>query len=108
MLTNFTVSEAEALGYLCRGNVAMNFILRLFWHLSDESGAYCIGAPLGIAEIGRTNPEVFEGFKNRFVSLIDDWEVEKKYVVIGTCRLAEIIKDAYPNPAEKIREKWSE
>ena len=84
-----------------------NFILRLFWHLSDESGAYCIGAPLGIAEIGRTNPEVFEGFKNRF-ALIDDWEVEKKYVVIGTCRLAEIIKDAYPNPAEKIREKWSE
>jgi len=51
---------AEALGYLCRGQTAKNFILRLFWHLSDESGAYCVGAPIGIAEIGRANPEAFE------------------------------------------------
>lgn len=51
------------------GERARNYILRLFWHLSDESGAYCIGAPLGIAEIGRNNPEEFEGFKNKYVSL---------------------------------------
>jgi len=95
---------AEALGHLCRGNVARNFILRLFWHLSDESGAYCVGAPIGIAEIGRTNPDVFEGFKNKYVSLIDDWEVERKYVVYGIGRLAEVVRDAYPDPAEKIRE----
>ena len=95
---------AEALGHLCKGNVARNFILRLFWHLSDESGAYCIGAPLGIAEIGRNNPGVFEGFKNKFVSLIDDWEVEKKYVVYGIGRTAKIVRDAYPNPLEKLKE----
>jgi len=95
---------AEALGYLCRGKTARNFILRLFWHLSDESGAYCIGAPLGIAEIGRTNPDVFEGFKNKFVSLIDDWEVERKYVVYGMGRVAHLIQDTYPDSREKIAE----
>ncbi len=95
---------AEALGYLCRGKTARNFILRLFWHLSDESGAYCIGAPLGIAEIGRTNPDVFEGFKNKFVSLIDDWEVERKYVVYGMGRVAHLIQDTYPDSKEKIAE----
>lgn len=96
---------AEALGYLCRGERAKNYILRLFWHLSDESGAYCIGAPLGIAEIGKTNPDVFETFKNKFVSLLDDWEVERKYVAYGVGRTAEVIKDAYPDPVEKLKEK---
>ncbi len=95
---------AEALGYLCKGQTAKNFILRLFWHLSDESGAYCVGAPLGIAEIGRTNPDVFEGFKNKFVSLMDDWEVEKKYVIYGIGRISHIVADAYPNPVKKIKE----
>ncbi len=93
---------SEALGALCRGKVARNFILRLFWHLSDESGAYCIAAPLGIAEIGRTNPNVFEGFKNKFVSLLDDWEVERKYVAYGIYRLGKIVEDSYPNPVEKL------
>ncbi len=99
---------AEALGQLCRGKKARNFILRLFWHLSDESGAYCIGAPLGIAEIGRNNPEEFEGFKNKFVSLLDDWEVERRYVAYGIGRTAKIIKDAYPDPVEKLLEKIDE
>ncbi|MDI3498475.1 MAG: hypothetical protein PWQ40_1844, partial [Archaeoglobus sp.] len=35
---------AEVLGRKVKGEEARNFILRLFWHLSDESGAYCIGA----------------------------------------------------------------
>jgi|GEM_PF-515932 hypothetical protein len=99
---------AEALGYLCKGDVARNFILRLFWHLNDESGAYCIGAPLGIAEIGRANPEVFESFKNKFVSLLDDWEVERKYVAYGIGRTAHIVKSAYPDPVEKLSEKIEE
>jgi hypothetical protein len=99
---------AETLGRKVKGEEARNFILRLFWHLSDESGAYCIGAPLGIAEIGRNNPEVFEGFKNKYVSLLDDWEVERKYVAFGIGRTAEIVKDAYPNPVEKLREKIKE
>ena len=43
---------AEALGYLCKVRTARNFILLLFWLLSDELGAYCISVPLGIAEIG--------------------------------------------------------
>jgi len=99
---------AEALGYLCRGEKAREIILRLFWHLSDESGGYCIGAPLGIAEIGRSNPKIFEGFKNKFVSLLDDWEVERKYVAYGIGITAEIVRDAYPNPADKLREKIEE
>ncbi len=99
---------AEALGYLCRGVKAREYILRLFWHLSDESGAYCIGAPLAIAEIGRNNPMQFEGFKNKFVSLLDNWEVERKYVAYGIGRTAEIIKDAYPNPCDKLFEKIEE
>lgn len=99
---------AEALGRICRGKTARNYILRLFWHLNDESGAYCIGAPLGIAEIGRNNPEVFEGFKNKYVSLLDDWEVERKYVAYGIGRTAETVKNAYPDPVEKLKEKMEE
>jgi len=99
---------AEALGYLCRGEKARNYILRLFWHLSDESGAYCVGAPLGIAEIGLNNPEVFEGFKNKFVSLLDDWEVERKYVAYGIARTAHLVKDAYPDPVKKLLEVLEE
>ncbi len=99
---------AEAMGYLLRGEKAREFILRLFWHLSDESGAYCIGAPLAIAEIGRTNPEVFDGFKNKYVSLLDNWEVERKYVAYGIGRTAEIVALAYPNPVKKLLEKIHE
>jgi len=99
---------AEVLGRKVKGEEARNLILRLFWHLNDENGAYCVGAPLGIAEIGRNNPDVFEGFKNKYVSLLDDWEVERKYVAYGIGRLAEIVKDAYPNPVKKLREKINE
>ncbi len=99
---------AEALGYLCRGEKARNYILRLFWHLSDESGAYCIGAPLGIAEIGLNNPEVFDSFKNKYVSLLDDWEVERKYVAYGIGKTAHLVRNAYPNPIDKLTEKLNE
>ena len=99
---------AEALGYLCRNHVARNYILRLFWHLNDESGGYCIGAPLGIAEIGKTNPRVFETFKNKFVSLLDNWEVERKYVAYGIGRTAYVVKNAYPDPVDKLSEKVNE
>ena len=99
---------AEIPGRKVKGEKARNLTLRLFWHLNDESGAYCVGAPLGIAEIGRNNPDVFEGFKNKYVFLLDDWEVERKYVAYGIGRLAEIAKDAYPNPVKKLREKIDE
>ncbi len=99
---------AEALGYLCRGRKAREFMLRLFWHLSDESGAYCIGAPLGIAEIGRNDPKEFETFKNKFVSLLDNWEIKRKYVAYGIGRLAGILDDAYPNPVKKLLEVMEE
>ncbi len=99
---------AERLGEVCKGKKAKNYILRLFWLLNDESGSYCEAAPIAIAEIGRNNPEVFETFKNKYVSLLDDWEVERKYVAYGIGRLADIIADAYPDPVEKLREKIEE
>ena len=71
----------------------METIHRLFWHLSDESSGYRVGAPLGIAEIGKSNPEIFEGFKNKFISLLDDWEVERKYVSYGIGITADIIRN---------------
>lgn len=80
--------SAEALGILCKGDLAYNYLLRLFWHLSDESGAYCIGAPLAIAEIGLRNPEVFEGFKMKFLYLLENEEVERSYVAYGILRNA--------------------
>ncbi|MEM3506000.1 MAG: hypothetical protein QW532_07210 [Archaeoglobaceae archaeon] len=84
--------SAEALGVLCRGNLAYNYLLRLFWHLSDESGAYCIGAPLAIAEIGLRNPEIFESFKFKFLYLLENEEVEKCYVAYGILRNANTYK----------------
>ncbi len=85
--------SAEALGVLCRGDVAYNYILRLFWHLSDESGAYCIGAPLAIAEIGFRNPEVFEGFKLKYLYLLENEEIERSYVAYGILRNAKVYED---------------
>lgn len=81
---------AEALGSLCRGNSAYNYLLRFFWHLSDESGAYCVGAPLAIAEIAFRNLEVFEGFKMKFLYLLENEEVERSYVAYGILRNARI------------------
>ena len=82
---------AEALGILAKSN-ARNYILRLFWLLSDESGAYCIGAPLAIAEIGRNNPDIFQSFKLKFLYLLENEEVERSYVVYGIFRNSEIYK----------------
>ncbi|MFN3383971.1 MAG: hypothetical protein ACK401_03635 [Archaeoglobaceae archaeon] len=82
--------SAEALGVLCKGDVAYNYILRLFWHLSDESGAYCIGAPLAIAEIGLRNPNIFEGFKLKYLYLLDNEEIERSYVAYGILRSAKV------------------
>lgn len=82
--------SAEALGVLCKGSLAYNYLLRLFWHLSDESGAYCVGAPLAIAEIGLRNPEVFESFKMKFLYLLENEEVERSYVAYGILRNAKI------------------
>lgn len=84
---------AEALAVLCPKSNARNYILRLFWLLSDESGAYCIGSPLGIAEIGRKNPDIFESFKIKFLYLLENEEVERSYVAYGILRNAEIYFD---------------
>jgi hypothetical protein len=101
---------AEALGYVCGlieqgGEVEFvrGILRRLFWHLSDESGAYCRGAPLGIGEIGRRCPLAFEGFKNMLVSLLENDEIEVEYVIyaIGVCGRS--IKSAYPSPVEELK-----
>jgi hypothetical protein len=63
---------------------------------------------LGIAEIGRNNLKEFEGFKNRYVSLLENWEVERRYVAYGIGRTAEIVRDAYPNPVELLLEVLEE
>ncbi|AEA46662.1 DVU0298 family protein [Archaeoglobus veneficus] len=99
---------AEALGIVCK-NIAESdeehvrkILRRLFWSLNDESGSYCVGAPLGIGEIGRNAPHPFEGFKNMLVSLVDNWEVELKYVIYAIGRAASSVKDSYPDPIEKL------
>lgn len=86
--------SAEAIGTLCKGSVAYNYLLRLFWHLSDESGAYCVGAPLAIAEIGLRNLEIFEGFKLKFLYLLDNEEIERSYVAYGIYRNANAYKNS--------------
>lgn len=100
---------SEVLGKICKGEKAYNYIQRLFWHLSDESGAYCVGAPLGIAEIGRENPKIFESFKLKYLYLIENEEVEKSYVAYGIYRNAEIYKSTEATAVleEKIK-KYSE
>ena len=104
-----TFRAAEALGIVCSKiekydeEFVKNILRRLFWHLNDESGAYCKGAPLAIGEIGRNAPRAFEGFKNMTVSLLDNEEVEKKYVIYAIGRAAKNLKDAYPNPVEKLK-----
>ncbi|MCD6493997.1 MAG: hypothetical protein J7K36_09450 [Archaeoglobaceae archaeon] len=100
---------SEALGIVCGRldekdtEYVRNVLRKLFWHLNDESGAYCKGAPLAIGEIGRNAKRAFENFKNMTVSLLDNGEVEKKYVIYAIGRAAENIKDAYPNPIEKLK-----
>ncbi|MFP3909530.1 MAG: DVU0298 family protein [Archaeoglobaceae archaeon] len=103
----FIYRGSEALGLVCKeqgiydGEHVKNILRRLFWHLNDESGAYCRGAPVAIGEIGRNSPH-FEGFKNMTVSLLDNEEVELKFVVYALGRAAQGVKDAYPDPVEKL------
>lgn len=99
---------AEALGIVCGelekedDEFVRGILRRLFWHLSDESGAYCRGAPIAIGEIGRTAIKAFDGFKNMTVSLLDNKEVELKYVIYAIGRAAESVRNAYPDPVEKL------
>ncbi len=110
---------SEALGLVCKkqeqgqelgqeqeqgregGEHVKNILRRLFWHLNDESGAYCRGAPVAIGEIGRNSQE-FEDFKNMTASLLDNEEVELKFVIYALGRAAKNIVDAYPDPVEKL------
>lgn len=98
----------EALGLVCSeiekkdAEFVRIILRRLFWHLNDESGAYCRGAPVGIGEIGRTCKTAFEGFKNMLVSLLDNEEVELKFVIYAIARASQNVRDAYPNPVKKL------
>jgi len=100
--------SSEALGLVCRrieetDTEFVRIILRrLFWHLNDESGAYCRGAPVGIGEIGRNAKKAFEGFRNMTVSLLDNEEVELKFVIYAIGRAAESLRGAYFDPIEKL------
>jgi len=105
----FVFYAAEALGIICgvlekedEAEFVREILRRLFWHLRDESGAYCRGAPLAIGEIGRNAPIAFEGFKNILLSLLRNEEVELKYVIYGIGRAAENMRDAYPDPIEEL------
>lgn len=100
--------SGEALGLVCSeiekkdAEFVKIILRRLFWHLNDESGAYCRGAPVGVGEIGRTCKTAFEGFKNMLVSLLDNKEVELKFVIYAIARASRNVKDAYPNPVIKL------
>ncbi|MBO8181619.1 MAG: hypothetical protein H0Z28_02360 [Archaeoglobus sp.] len=105
----FVFYAAEALGTICgvlekenESEFVREILRRLFWHLRDESGAYCKGAPLAIGEIGRNAPIAFEGFKNMLLSLLRNEEVELRYVIYGISRAAMHMLDAYPNPIEEL------
>ncbi|AGK61465.1 hypothetical protein Asulf_01482 [Archaeoglobus sulfaticallidus PM70-1] len=101
--------SAEAIGVVCReiekrdDEFVRNILRRLFWHLSDESGAYCKGAPLAIGEIGRNCPVAFDNFRNMLLALLRNEEVEKKYVLYAIYRSAREMRSAYPDPVEEIK-----
>jgi|Deesub1362B_J571_1020462.scaffolds.fasta_scaffold00160_18 hypothetical protein len=113
----FVFYAAEALGIICgvieregEAEFVRKILRRLFWHLRDESGAYCRGAPLAIGEIGRNAPVAFKGFKNILLSLLRNEEVELKYVIYGIGRDAENMRDAHPDPVGELMpflEHWN-
>ena len=54
-----------------RSEVFKNYLLRLFWMMTDESGSFAPRAPEVIGEIVRSNPEKFSDFIPMTVSLMN-------------------------------------
>lgn len=99
---------AEAIGYLCYlihredPESAREIIRRMFWYMNDENGGYCMGAPIVIGEIGRLLEESFSDFINPTASLIENNELEVKYVVYALGRIGRKILEARINLKDKL------
>lgn len=94
--------SAEAIGYISRiliehdAEVVKEIIRRMFWYMNEENAGYCIGAPIVIGEIGRSIGEDFKDFINPTVSLLENLELETKYVIYAIGRIGKrILKSEY-------------
>lgn len=99
---------AEAIGYLCHlvrredPDTAKEIVRRMFWYMNEENGGNCRGAPIVIGEVGRLIEEPFNDFINPTASLIENKEVETKYVVYALGRIGKKILEANINLKEKL------
>ncbi len=93
---------AEAIGYISRAliendaEIVKEIIRRMFWYMNEENAGYCMGAPIVIGEIGRNIGEDFEDFINPTTSLLENLELETKYVIYAIGRIGKrILKSKY-------------
>jgi len=99
---------AEAIGYICKSiyrenpELVKETIRRMFWYMNEENGGYCMGAPIVIGEIARVMGEDFEDFINLTASLIENSELETRYVVYSIGRIGKRILEAGLNLKDKL------
>lgn len=99
---------AEAIGYICRliyredPEFVKEIIRRMFWYMNEENGGYCMGAPIVIGEIGRIIGEGFNDFINPAASLIENDELETRYVIYSIGRIGGRILEAKLNLKDKL------
>ncbi len=99
---------AEAIGYLCHlihredPETAKEIVRRMFWYMNEENGGYCRGAPIVVGEIGRLLEESFNDFINPTASLIENDELETRYVVYALGRIGRKFLKARINLKDKL------
>ena len=104
----FMFRAAEAIGYICKSiyrenpELVKETIRRMYWYMNEENGGYCMGAPIVIGEIGRVMGEDFKDFINPTASLIENSELETRYVVYSLGRIGKRILEADLNLKDKL------
>lgn len=85
--------SSEAIGFIAgwledrEPETVREIIRRMFWYMNEENGGYCPTAPLVIGEVGRNVEEVFKDFINPTISLLDNPEIKKTYVLYAIGRI---------------------